>query len=135
MHKASKKYFGQKSFSEVAMDEYLGSLGLYRKMTAKDASCLFRAVSEQVRGWAGGVWGGRGASGPGWAWGGPGELRERLSGAQSEGWLGDGWGCVWGWMFPALALSLSVPGCPQPLLCLLWWWWPWSGGIVPNARH
>ncbi|RMB98282.1 hypothetical protein DUI87_25187 [Hirundo rustica rustica] len=48
MHKSSKKYFGQKSFSEVAMDEYLGSLGLYRKMTAKDASCLFRAVSEQL---------------------------------------------------------------------------------------
>ncbi|XP_042635660.1 putative bifunctional UDP-N-acetylglucosamine transferase and deubiquitinase ALG13 [Catharus ustulatus] len=48
MHKGSKKYFGQKSFSEVAMDDYLGSLGLYRKMTAKDASCLFRAVSEQL---------------------------------------------------------------------------------------
>ncbi|XP_068265469.1 UDP-N-acetylglucosamine transferase subunit ALG13-like [Nyctibius grandis] len=48
MHKGWKKYFGQKSFSEVAMDEYLGSLGLYRKMTAKDASCLFRAVSEQL---------------------------------------------------------------------------------------
>ncbi|KAM4886352.1 LOW QUALITY PROTEIN: UDP-N-acetylglucosamine transferase subunit ALG13-like [Sylvia borin] len=48
MHKGSKKYFGQKSFSEVAMDEYLGSLGFYRKMTAKDASCLFRAVSEQL---------------------------------------------------------------------------------------
>jgi len=30
------------------MDEYLGSLGLYRKLTAKDASCLFRAISEQV---------------------------------------------------------------------------------------
>lgn len=30
------------------MDEYLGSLGLYRKLTAKDASCLFRAVSEQL---------------------------------------------------------------------------------------
>ncbi|XP_054025781.1 putative bifunctional UDP-N-acetylglucosamine transferase and deubiquitinase ALG13 [Dryobates pubescens] len=47
MQKGWKKYFGQKSFSEVAMDEYLGRLGLYRKMTAKDASCLFRAVSEQ----------------------------------------------------------------------------------------
>lgn len=32
------------------MDEYLGSLGLFRKLTAKDASCLFRAVSEQVKG-------------------------------------------------------------------------------------
>ncbi|XP_074962772.1 UDP-N-acetylglucosamine transferase subunit ALG13 [Phalacrocorax aristotelis] len=48
MQKGWKKYFGQKSFGEVAMDEYLGSLGLYRKMTAKDASCLFRAVSEQL---------------------------------------------------------------------------------------
>lgn len=31
------------------MDEYLGSLGLFRKLTAKDASCLFRAISEQVK--------------------------------------------------------------------------------------
>ncbi|TFJ97119.1 serine hydrolase-like protein 2 [Platysternon megacephalum] len=43
-----KKYFGQKSVSEVTMDEYLASLGLYRKLTAKDASCLFRAISEQL---------------------------------------------------------------------------------------
>ncbi|XP_061217991.1 putative bifunctional UDP-N-acetylglucosamine transferase and deubiquitinase ALG13 [Neopsephotus bourkii] len=48
MQKGWKKYFGQKSFSEVAMDKYLGSLGLYRKVTAKDASCFFRAVSEQL---------------------------------------------------------------------------------------
>ncbi|XP_025942037.1 putative bifunctional UDP-N-acetylglucosamine transferase and deubiquitinase ALG13 [Apteryx rowi] len=46
--KGWKKYFGQKSLSEVTMDEYLGSLGLYRKLTAKDASCLFRAISEQL---------------------------------------------------------------------------------------
>ncbi|XP_062998121.1 putative bifunctional UDP-N-acetylglucosamine transferase and deubiquitinase ALG13 [Elgaria multicarinata webbii] len=45
--KGWKKYFGQKSLSEVTMDEYLGSLGLYRKLTAKDATCLFRAISEQ----------------------------------------------------------------------------------------
>lgn len=32
------------------MDEYLGSLGLFRKLTVKDASCLFRAISEQVKG-------------------------------------------------------------------------------------
>ncbi|XP_039352172.1 putative bifunctional UDP-N-acetylglucosamine transferase and deubiquitinase ALG13 isoform X3 [Mauremys reevesii] len=43
-----KKYFGHKSVHEVAMDAYLASLGLYRKLTARDASCLFRAVSEQV---------------------------------------------------------------------------------------
>ncbi|XP_053328615.1 putative bifunctional UDP-N-acetylglucosamine transferase and deubiquitinase ALG13 [Spea bombifrons] len=48
MHKGWKKYFGQKSLNDVTMDEYLGSLGLYRKLTAKDASCLFRAVSEQL---------------------------------------------------------------------------------------
>ncbi|OXB67623.1 hypothetical protein ASZ78_016746 [Callipepla squamata] len=47
MQKGWKKYFGQKSLSEVTMDEYLGTLGLYRKLTAKDASCLFRAISEQ----------------------------------------------------------------------------------------
>ncbi|KAL0993892.1 hypothetical protein UPYG_G00115270 [Umbra pygmaea] len=41
MQKASKKYF-------VNMDEYLASIGLYRKMMARDASCLFRAVSEQL---------------------------------------------------------------------------------------
>uniref|UniRef100_A0ABM5EWB5 UDP-N-acetylglucosamine transferase subunit ALG13 n=1 Tax=Pogona vitticeps TaxID=103695 RepID=A0ABM5EWB5_9SAUR len=48
MQKGWKKYFGQKSLSEVTMDEYLASLGLYRKLTAKDATCLFRAISEQV---------------------------------------------------------------------------------------
>uniref|UniRef100_A0ACB8FWF9 Uncharacterized protein n=1 Tax=Sphaerodactylus townsendi TaxID=933632 RepID=A0ACB8FWF9_9SAUR len=48
MQKSWKKYFGQKSLSEVTMDEYLGSLGLYRKLTAKDATCLFRAVAEQL---------------------------------------------------------------------------------------
>lgn len=39
--KKEKKYL-------VSMDEYLCSLGLYRKMVARDASSLFRAVSEQV---------------------------------------------------------------------------------------
>uniref|UniRef100_A0A4W5K5Y7 UDP-N-acetylglucosamine transferase subunit ALG13 n=1 Tax=Hucho hucho TaxID=62062 RepID=A0A4W5K5Y7_9TELE len=41
MQKALKKYF-------VNMDDYLASIGLYRKMMARDASCLFRAVSEQM---------------------------------------------------------------------------------------
>ncbi|XP_066570724.1 putative bifunctional UDP-N-acetylglucosamine transferase and deubiquitinase ALG13 [Amia ocellicauda] len=41
MQKGLKKYF-------VSMDEYLASIGLYRKMIARDASCLFRAVSEQL---------------------------------------------------------------------------------------
>ena len=30
------------------MDEFLSSLQLWRKLIAKDGSCLFRAVSEQV---------------------------------------------------------------------------------------
>ncbi|XP_069044936.1 OTU domain-containing protein 4 isoform X2 [Lepisosteus oculatus] len=34
--------------AEKLMDEYLKSLGLYRKKIAKDGSCLFRAVAEQV---------------------------------------------------------------------------------------
>ncbi|KAI4884404.1 hypothetical protein NFI96_011243 [Prochilodus magdalenae] len=41
MQKNPKKYF-------VNMDDYLSSIGLYRKMMARDASCLFRAVSEQA---------------------------------------------------------------------------------------
>ncbi|XP_061684635.1 putative bifunctional UDP-N-acetylglucosamine transferase and deubiquitinase ALG13 isoform X2 [Syngnathoides biaculeatus] len=41
MQKGLKKYF-------VNMDEYLANLGLYRKMVARDASSLFRAVSEQL---------------------------------------------------------------------------------------
>ncbi|XP_010845470.1 PREDICTED: putative bifunctional UDP-N-acetylglucosamine transferase and deubiquitinase ALG13, partial [Bison bison bison] len=48
MHKGWKKYCGQKPLNEASMDEYLGSLGLFRKLTAKDASCLFRAISEQL---------------------------------------------------------------------------------------
>ncbi|KAM9180773.1 LOW QUALITY PROTEIN: UDP-N-acetylglucosamine transferase subunit ALG13 [Dugong dugon] len=48
MQKGWKKYCGQKSLNEASMDEYLGSLGLFRKLTAKDASCLFRAISEQL---------------------------------------------------------------------------------------
>nr|XP_057941352.1 putative bifunctional UDP-N-acetylglucosamine transferase and deubiquitinase ALG13 isoform X2 [Doryrhamphus excisus] len=41
MHKGLKKYF-------VNMDDYLDSLGLYRKRVARDSSSLFRAVSEQL---------------------------------------------------------------------------------------
>ncbi|KAM8843413.1 putative bifunctional UDP-N-acetylglucosamine transferase and deubiquitinase ALG13 isoform 4-T4 [Synchiropus picturatus] len=41
MQKGLKKFF-------INMDEYLASLGLYRKMVARDASSLFRAVSEQL---------------------------------------------------------------------------------------
>lgn len=37
------------NFSESAMDDFLSHLNLYRKPIAKDGSCLFRAVSEQVK--------------------------------------------------------------------------------------
>lgn len=46
------------------MDAYLRKLGLYRKLVAKDGSCLFRAVAEQVMGVGGGGVG-RGRRGPG----------------------------------------------------------------------
>ena len=36
------------NYTETAMDEFLARLDLYRKPIAKDGSCLFRAVSEQV---------------------------------------------------------------------------------------
>ncbi|XP_070613865.1 OTU domain-containing protein 4 isoform X2 [Erythrolamprus reginae] len=39
---------GVGSPAEAAMDSYLRSQGLYRKRVAKDGSCLFRAVAEQV---------------------------------------------------------------------------------------
>ncbi|XP_058049538.1 OTU domain-containing protein 4 [Ahaetulla prasina] len=39
---------GVESPAEAAMDGYLRFQGLYRKRVAKDGSCLFRAVAEQV---------------------------------------------------------------------------------------
>ncbi|XP_015278407.1 PREDICTED: OTU domain-containing protein 4 [Gekko japonicus] len=39
---------GEESPADLAMDSYLRSQGLYRKRIAKDGSCLFRAVAEQV---------------------------------------------------------------------------------------
>ena len=39
---------GGGNYTETAMDDYLARLDLYRKPIAKDGSCLFRAVSEQV---------------------------------------------------------------------------------------
>lgn len=40
---------GGGNYTEAAMDEFLKRHHLYRKPIAKDGSCLFRAVSEQVR--------------------------------------------------------------------------------------
>lgn len=53
MSKDLKKKF-QKSFdlSQIAedpMDCYLDTLGLWKKRIARDGSCLFRAVAEQVK--------------------------------------------------------------------------------------
>ncbi|XP_054846500.1 OTU domain-containing protein 4 isoform X2 [Eublepharis macularius] len=39
---------GGESPADAAMDSYLRSQGFYRKRVAKDGSCLFRAVAEQV---------------------------------------------------------------------------------------
>uniref|UniRef100_A0A8C5UH36 ubiquitinyl hydrolase 1 n=1 Tax=Malurus cyaneus samueli TaxID=2593467 RepID=A0A8C5UH36_9PASS len=39
---------GGDSPGDTSMDRYLRSQGLYRKKVAKDGSCLFRAVAEQV---------------------------------------------------------------------------------------
>ena len=36
------------SHFQVTLDKFLGSKNLWRKAIAKDGSCLFRAVSEQV---------------------------------------------------------------------------------------
>lgn len=45
---ASTPNGGSGNYTETAMDEFLGRSNLYRKPIAKDGSCLFRAVSEQV---------------------------------------------------------------------------------------
>ena len=34
---------------QVTLDKFLGSKNLWRKAIAKDGSCLFRAVAEQVQ--------------------------------------------------------------------------------------
>ncbi|XP_039566623.1 OTU domain-containing protein 4 isoform X8 [Passer montanus] len=39
---------GRDAAGDTSMDRYLRSQGLYRKKVAKDGSCLFRAVAEQV---------------------------------------------------------------------------------------
>ena len=35
-------------YSDIDIDDYLSGLQLWRKPTARDGTCLFRAVSEQV---------------------------------------------------------------------------------------
>ena len=46
-----KKYTKTFDLSQIAedpMDLYLESIGLWKKRIARDGSCLFRAVAEQV---------------------------------------------------------------------------------------
>lgn len=38
----------RKSRNPAAVDNWLDSMGLYRKNVAYDETCLFRAISEQV---------------------------------------------------------------------------------------
>lgn len=39
----------EERLAEKSMDDYLRSIGFHRKKIAKDGSCLFRAVAEQVK--------------------------------------------------------------------------------------
>ena len=42
------KAFDLSQIAEDPMDIYLESIGLWKKRIARDGSCLFRAVAEQV---------------------------------------------------------------------------------------
>ena len=51
MNNANKKFTKTFDLSQIAedpMDTYLDTLGLWKKRIARDGSCLFRAVAEQV---------------------------------------------------------------------------------------
>jgi hypothetical protein len=43
-----KQQFDLSQIAEDPMDNYLDTLGLWKKRIARDGSCLFRAVAEQV---------------------------------------------------------------------------------------
>ena len=51
-NKENKKKFAKgfdlSQIAEDPMDNYLESIGLWKKRIARDGSCLFRAVAEQV---------------------------------------------------------------------------------------
>ena len=49
MKKKFTKTFDLSQIAEDPMDSYLDTLGLWKKRIARDGSCLFRAVAEQVR--------------------------------------------------------------------------------------
>ena len=48
MKKKFQKVFDLSQIAEDPMDCYLDTLGLWKKRIARDGSCLFRAVAEQV---------------------------------------------------------------------------------------
>lgn len=48
MRKKFTKTFDLSQIAEDPMDSYLDTLGLWKKRIARDGSCLFRAVAEQV---------------------------------------------------------------------------------------
>ncbi len=48
MKKKYTKLFDLSQICEDPMDIYLDSLGLWKKRIARDGSCLFRAVAEQI---------------------------------------------------------------------------------------
>ncbi len=48
LKKKFTKTFDLSQIAEDPMDCYLDTLGLWKKRIARDGSCLFRAVAEQV---------------------------------------------------------------------------------------
>ena len=48
MKKKFTKTFDLSQIAEDPMDSYLETLGLWKKRIARDGTCLFRAVAEQV---------------------------------------------------------------------------------------
>lgn len=48
LKKKFTKTFDLSQIAEDPMDAYLDTLGLWKKRIARDGSCLFRAVAEQV---------------------------------------------------------------------------------------
>ena len=49
LKKKFTKTFDLSQIAEDPMDSYLDSLNLWKKRIARDGSCLFRAVAEQVK--------------------------------------------------------------------------------------
>ena len=48
LKKKFTKTFDLSQIAEDPMDSYLDTLGLWKKRIARDGTCLFRAVAEQV---------------------------------------------------------------------------------------